>query len=40
MSTFPALELFQIGEIAGGWAEANERFFAEGGVFDEVYDDR
>jgi sulfate transport system substrate-binding protein len=37
---FPALELFPIGEIARGWAEANDRFFAEGGVFDEVYDDR
>jgi sulfate transport system substrate-binding protein len=34
---FPALELFQISDIAAGWPEANERFFAQGGLFDEIY---
>ena len=38
--TFPELELFEIAEIATGWAEANDRFFAEGGVFDQIYDSR
>ncbi len=35
---FPAIELFKIAAVTpGGWAEALEKFFAEGGVFDQIY---
>jgi sulfate transport system substrate-binding protein len=34
---FPQIELFTINTIAAGWEEANGRFFAEGGVFDQIY---
>jgi sulfate transport system substrate-binding protein len=35
---FPNIELFEIAAIApGGWEEANQRFFGEGGVFDSIY---
>jgi sulfate/thiosulfate-binding protein len=34
---FPEIELFSINDIAKGWEDANERFFAEGGVFDQIY---
>lgn len=33
----PALPLFTVTEVAGSWAEANRRFFSDGGVFDEIY---
>jgi sulfate transport system substrate-binding protein len=34
---FPAIDLFDITVVTtGGWAEAQERFFAEGGVFDGI----
>lgn len=34
---FPPLKLFVITEIASGWPEAQERFFAEGALFDAIY---
>jgi len=34
---FPAIELFPVTRVAKGWAEAQERFFAEGAVFDRIY---
>lgn len=34
---FPAIQLFTIESVAGSWAEAQTKFFAEGGVFDQVY---
>lgn len=34
---FPEVKLFPITEIAEGWDAANERFFTEGGVFDQIY---
>lgn len=34
---FPALKLFSITEITSGWPEAQERFFAEGALFDTIY---
>jgi sulfate/thiosulfate-binding protein len=34
---FPALKLFSITEIASGWPDAQERFFAEGALFDTIY---
>lgn len=34
---FPELELFTIDEAFGGWAEAQPKFFDDGGVFDQIY---
>ena len=34
---FQRVELFTIQQIAGGWEEADEKFFADGGVFDQIY---
>jgi sulfate transport system substrate-binding protein len=36
--TLRPIELFSIGTIAGDWNKAQERFFAEGGIFDVVYE--
>jgi len=33
---FPAVKLFDISKF-GGWKDAQARFFAEGGVFDQIY---
>jgi sulfate/thiosulfate-binding protein len=34
---FPVVKLFTIEEVAGGWAKAQKAHFADGGVFDQVY---
>ncbi|TVQ59701.1 MAG: sulfate ABC transporter substrate-binding protein [Phycisphaerales bacterium] len=34
---FPALELFTIDDVFGGWHEANRVHFADGGKFDQIY---
>ncbi|MCM3634440.1 sulfate ABC transporter substrate-binding protein [Paenibacillus camelliae] len=34
---FPKLELLQIDEDFGGWKAAQEKHFAEGGLFDQIY---
>ncbi len=34
--TFPAIELFTIDELFGGWKAAQEKHFAEGGEFDKL----
>lgn len=34
---FPKLDLVTIDEAFGGWQEAQQRFFASGGVFDKIY---
>jgi sulfate transport system substrate-binding protein len=34
---FPEIDLFPITLIVPGWGEAQTRFFAEGGVFDNIY---
>jgi sulfate/thiosulfate transport system substrate-binding protein len=34
---FPNLELFLVTSFTGGWDDAQERFFAEGGAFDRIY---
>jgi sulfate/thiosulfate transport system substrate-binding protein len=34
---FPAVELFPLSVVAKDWDEAQARFFAEGGVFDRIY---
>jgi sulfate transport system substrate-binding protein len=36
-ATFPALELFPVTAVATDWDDAQQRFFAEGGVFDSLY---
>jgi sulfate transport system substrate-binding protein len=34
---FPKLKLFTIDEVAGGWPKAQKTHFADGGVFDQIY---
>ncbi len=34
---FPPLKLFTVDEAFGGWAKAQQTFFADGGVFDQIY---
>lgn len=34
---FPQLELVTVDEAFGGWKKAQEKFFADGGVFDQLY---
>ncbi len=35
--TLRPIELFPVGTVAANWEEAQEKFFAEGGVFDTIY---
>jgi len=35
--TFPKLELFTIDQVFGGWTAAQKTHFADGGVFDQIY---
>jgi sulfate transport system substrate-binding protein len=37
VSIFPKLELATIDKDFGGWTKAQSRFFADGGVFDNIY---
>ena len=34
---FPAVTLFTIDEVYGGWARAQKTHFADGGTFDRIY---
>ena len=34
---FPAIKLFTIDEIFGGWRAAQAKHFADGGVFDQIF---
>jgi sulfate transport system substrate-binding protein len=36
-SQFPALKLFTVGELFGGWGSVQKEFFGDGGVFDQIY---
>lgn len=36
-AVFPKLELFTIDDLFGGWTKAQKTFFADGGVFDQIY---
>ncbi len=36
-SVFPSLQLFTIDEQFGGWTKAQATHFADGGVFDQIY---
>jgi sulfate transport system substrate-binding protein len=37
---FPRLTLVTIGEVFGGWQQAQKTHFADGGVFDQIYQAR
>lgn len=37
LARFPQIELFTIDSRFGGWQAAQQRFFADGGVFDQIY---
>ena len=34
---FPALELFTIDQVFGGWKATQEKHFADGALFDRIY---
>jgi sulfate transport system substrate-binding protein len=34
---FPALKLFTVDHVFGGWASAQKTHFEDGGVFDQIY---
>jgi len=36
--TFPAVEMLEIDRDFGGWAAAQKKFFADGAVFDAIFD--
>ncbi|HEU5022099.1 MAG TPA: sulfate ABC transporter substrate-binding protein [Bryobacteraceae bacterium] len=36
-SSFPKLTLFTIDQLFGGWQKAQQKHFADGGVFDQIY---
>ncbi|MFL6673049.1 MAG: sulfate ABC transporter substrate-binding protein [Massilia sp.] len=36
-SQFPSIKLFTVDEIAGGWTKAQKAHFADGGLFDQIY---
>jgi sulfate transport system substrate-binding protein len=36
-NVFPKLDLFTIDEVFGGWTNAQKTHFADGGVFDQIY---
>jgi sulfate/thiosulfate transport system substrate-binding protein len=36
-SQFPAIDLFSIDEVFGGWSRANADHFADGASFDRIY---
>ena len=36
-ATFPKIELFTIDESFGGWENAQQKHFSDGGVFDQIY---
>jgi sulfate transport system substrate-binding protein len=33
----PAIKLFSVSAVAADWADAQRRYFADGGVFDKIY---
>jgi len=37
---FPAVKLFTLSEVAGDWTKAQKTHFADGGVFDQIYQTR
>jgi sulfate transport system substrate-binding protein len=37
VARFPKLDLFTVDEVFGGWQKAQAAYFADGGVFDQIY---
>lgn len=37
VARFPAVKLFTIDEVFGGWQKAQKEHFTDGGVFDQIY---
>ncbi len=37
MKRFPDLKLFSIDDVFGGWQQAQEKHFNDGGIFDRIY---
>jgi sulfate transport system substrate-binding protein len=37
LARFPKLEMITVDEAFGGWGAAQAKFFADGGVFDQIY---
>ncbi|GGP25479.1 sulfate ABC transporter substrate-binding protein [Silvimonas amylolytica] len=37
---FPKVQLFDIDDVFGGWTKAQQTHFADGGVFDQIYNAR
>jgi sulfate transport system substrate-binding protein len=35
---FPQLTLFTVDEVFGGWTNAQKTHFADGGIFDQIYE--
>lgn len=36
-SQFPKLKLITVDQVFGGWQNAQKKFFADGGIFDQIY---
>jgi sulfate/thiosulfate transport system substrate-binding protein len=36
-SVFPKLDLFTVDQVFGGWTQAQKTHFADGGIFDQIY---
>ena len=34
---FPAVKLFKLSDVAGDWTKAQKTHFADGGLFDQIY---
>jgi len=37
MARFPEVRLFELAQVFGSWAEAQQQHFADGGTFDQIY---
>ncbi len=37
LAKFPEVKMFSIGEVFGGWEQAQKKHFADGGIFDQIY---
>ena len=40
LNQFPKVQLFTIDEAFGGWSQAQPRHFDQGGIFDQIYDQK
>jgi sulfate transport system substrate-binding protein len=34
---FPHLQMFTVDQMFGGWTKAQKTHFADGGIFDQIY---